>query len=121
MDKTAAETAGSIIDGERVWLSIGGRRPIKGYRERFEFRLMTADEAASLAAGERCWFFAHDGTAREIKVNGSPRTWKTRPGDVEIPVKYGLYEHARASYHGGLVAPGGVLLLVATDGTEPIS
>jgi len=121
MEKTRTEAAGSIIDGGRVWLSIGGRRPIKGYHERFEFRLMTADEAAALAVGGWCWFFALDGTARQIKINGAPRTWKTRQGDVEIPVKYGMYEYGRAAYRGGLVDPGGVLLLVPTDGTEPIS
>lgn len=31
---------------------------------------------------------------REFRVSGKAKTWKTRPDDVKIPVKYGLYENA---------------------------
>lgn len=31
---------------------------------------------------------------REFRVSGKPKTWKTRPNDVKVPVKYGLYENA---------------------------
>lgn len=27
-----------------------------------------------------------------VKVNGRPKTWKTRPEAIRIPAKYGLYE-----------------------------
>lgn len=28
-----------------------------------------------------------------VRRNGKTQTWKTRPADFKIPVKYGLYEH----------------------------
>jgi len=28
-----------------------------------------------------------------VRRNGSTKTWKTRPEEFKIPVKYGLYEH----------------------------
>lgn len=31
-----------------------------------------------------------DGTPLRVRVNGSVKTWKTRPADFSIPVKYGL-------------------------------
>lgn len=31
---------------------------------------------------------------RKFKVNGTPKTWKTRPDDVKVPIKYGMYEYA---------------------------
>jgi len=35
----------------------------------------------------------------EVRWNGQPKTWKTRPGMVERPVKYGMYE----CFHVGTV------------------
>ena len=32
-----------------------------------------------------------DGTPQRWRVNGKPKTWKTRPNDVRIPIKHGLY------------------------------
>ena len=36
-----------------------------------------------------------------VKVNGKPKTWKTMPGDVNVPIKYGLYEYATIEYRDG--------------------
>ena len=33
-----------------------------------------------------------DGTPVRWRRNGATKTWKTRPNDFRIPVKYGLYE-----------------------------
>ena len=38
-----------------------------------------------------------------VKVNGRPKVWKTRPDDVDIPIKYGLYEYARVEYRDGVM------------------
>lgn len=59
------------------------------------FRSMTIAEAKVLAYGEHVWFRANDGQARRLKINGAPKVWKTRPNDVSVPVKYGLYEYDR--------------------------
>ena len=32
-----------------------------------------------------------DGTPQRWRVNGAPKTWKTRPNEVRVPVKRGLY------------------------------
>ena len=31
-----------------------------------------------------------DGTPARCRVNGKCKTWKTRPNDFQLPVKYGL-------------------------------
>lgn len=55
-------------------------------------RPLSIEEAKSLTYGSHVYFIANDHKARQIKINGRPQTWKTRPNDVRIPVKYGLYE-----------------------------
>ena len=32
-----------------------------------------------------------DGSPVRLRVSGKLRTWKTRPGDVEVPVKWGFW------------------------------
>ena len=59
------------------------------------FRPMTLDEIKRLRRGQRVWFRANDGTARQITVNGQVQTWKTNAARVSVPVKYGLYETSR--------------------------
>lgn len=34
-----------------------------------------------------------DGTPMRFKVNGRPKTWKTRPDAVQVPLKRGLREY----------------------------
>jgi hypothetical protein len=34
-----------------------------------------------------------DKTALRARRNGKTQTWKTRPNDFKIPVKYGLYQY----------------------------
>ena len=34
-----------------------------------------------------------DGTPERWRRNGKTKTWKTRPGHFQIPVKRGLYEY----------------------------
>jgi hypothetical protein len=36
-----------------------------------------------------------DGTATRVRVSGRPKVWKTRPDEVEFPVKHGLYQSLR--------------------------
>jgi hypothetical protein len=79
-----------------------------------EFRPMTPEEAKTVR-GEM-YFTGDRKTFRRCRTNGAARTWKTRP-DVELPVKYGMYECARAvSRDGHMVLPNGGFLLVALEG-----
>lgn len=67
-----------------------------------EYRPMTVAEAKALTYGQHVTFLANDGTARDCKVNGAPKTWKRDPSRVEVPIKYGMYEYARfSSQHDG--------------------
>lgn len=34
----------------------------------------------------------HDGTPARCRVTGRCKTWKTRPAEFRLPVKYGMYE-----------------------------
>ena len=60
---------------------------------RAKFRPMSTYQAKRLTYGDHAWILANDGTARRVKINGQPKTWKTRP-DVHVPLKYGMYEFA---------------------------
>lgn len=79
------------------------------------FRNMTPAEALT-QTGEM--YFSGPGfqTFRRCRVNGAPKTWKTRD-NVELPVKYGMCECARATSEGSredgvMRLPSGGLLLV---------
>ena len=37
-------------------------------------------------------FQGRDQKVRRARVNGAVKTWKTRPGEYRIPIKYGLRE-----------------------------
>jgi hypothetical protein len=77
------------------------------------FRPMSPEEAKT-ARGE-IYFTGDFKTFRRCRVNGAAKTWKTRP-DVELPIKYGMYECARAesASTGGreMRLPNGGILLV---------
>jgi hypothetical protein len=38
-------------------------------------------------------FINADGTPERWRVNGKVKTWKTRPNEVKVPVKRGLWEY----------------------------
>lgn len=47
-------------------------------------------------------FVRVDGETRNIKINGAVKTWKTRPFDLQIPVKYGLKEFGYFEMRDGI-------------------
>jgi len=65
-----------------------------GDPETFLYRPMTIEEAKLLQYGDHCPFMDKNGNARNIKINGAPKTWKRSPNRVEVPAKYGMYEYA---------------------------
>jgi len=34
-----------------------------------------------------------DGTPQRFRISGKPKTWKTRPNEVKVPIKRGMYEN----------------------------
>ena len=47
-------------------------------------------------------FEGNGGAARRCRANGALKTWKTRPGDFRLPVKYGLRECSAIVPRNGL-------------------
>jgi len=66
-----------------------------------EYRHLTFAEAVALRGGDHVQFVTRHGTVANAKVNGAPQTWKTRPGECRIPLKYGMYEFFNAWYRNG--------------------
>jgi len=58
--------------------------------------MITLSQAKALSKGQILYHAKNrnaDGSAQRWKVNGQVKTWKTRPDEVKIPVKYGLYAY----------------------------
>lgn len=74
------------------------------------YRPLTVDEVKRLQPGTRVKVFTgYFGRNRlgglvNVKVNGKPKTWKTRVDDVSVPVKYGLYECTTIDYRNGVMS-----------------
>lgn len=55
--------------------------------------MITLDQAKQLTPGQMLHHVTNknaDGTPQRWKVNGQPKTWKTRPLEVRVPVQNGL-------------------------------
>ena len=82
-----------------------------------DVRPMTVAEVKSLQRGNHCLCFTGSfGRNRltglvHVKINGKPKTWKTRPADATIPIKYGLHEYARIEYIDGAPADNNIYLV----------
>ena len=63
---------------------------------------MKLDDAKKLQYGQHVCHKTDknaDGTPQRFKVNGKPQTWKTRPNEVRVPLKRGLYEYTAMTEH----------------------
>ncbi len=69
---------------------------------------LSVDEAKTLRHGQTLYALLNDGTMGAVRVSGKPITWKTRPGDVEVPTKYGLYDNAHHKMVAGRWVDGGL-------------
>lgn len=82
-----------------IWAKSGyskGRRTLA--REERPYVPLSLEEAKRLTRGRAVSFIDRFGDVREARVSGQPQTWKTRPGDCRIPLKYGFYECFQAWY-----------------------
>ncbi len=73
-------------------------------------RELTATEAKQLIGGYHTLVVCNDKKIRNVKINGAPKTWKTRPNDVDVPLKYGMYEYAKTEYRNGARTYGPMLV-----------
>ena len=57
---------------------------------------LSLDQAKALSPGTILYHVLNrnaDDTPQRWRVNGKPKTWKTRLGDVRVPIKHGLYSY----------------------------
>lgn len=60
--------------------------------------MITVEEAKKLEHGTILYYSGEvdsKGEPQQYRVSGKPKTWKTRPQEVEVPLKYGLYGNTR--------------------------
>ena len=56
--------------------------------------MITLKQAKQLKHGDiiyNKYYQNTDGTPQRWKINGKVKTWKTRPSEIKIPIKRGLY------------------------------
>ena len=59
---------------------------------------ITLEQAKALEYGDELYYSGArnaDGTPQRYRVSGKPKTWKTRPEEVEVPLKWGMYQSTR--------------------------
>ena len=58
--------------------------------------MITLEQARNLKPGTILYHVKNtnaDGTAQRWRVNGPPKTWQTRPGEVSVPIKHGMRDY----------------------------
>lgn len=59
------------------------------------------EEAKHLRHGQTVYLVGHwdsNGQPSKCRVTGKVQTWKTRPNEVRVPVKRGLYDHGAITH-----------------------
>lgn len=54
--------------------------------------MVTKEQAMNAGYRQNFWFKSRDGKIKKVYVSGQCKTWKTRPNEFRLPVKFGLYE-----------------------------
>jgi hypothetical protein len=54
---------------------------------------LSVSQLKKLKYGDIVYLPANCGHLLNVRVSGKPQTWKTRPNEVKVPFKYGLYEY----------------------------
>lgn len=73
------------LDTSIYWL-----KPIGG------FMALTLEQAKALSHGQVLYHPEYrnaDGSPQRWRVSGKPKTWKTRPAEIRVPIMHGLYDH----------------------------
>ena len=73
-----------------------------GNIEKWRRKTMTLSEAKKLRFRQTVYFKGEhdsDGSPSQCRVNGKVQTWKTRPAEVKVPVKRGLYEYGYITHN----------------------
>lgn len=79
-----------------------------------KYKLLTFDEVKAIPQGARVDFWARQNVVKQVRVT-SIKTWKTRPGDIRLGLKYGLYEYSYTEYADGKYSGGEHLVTEVTE------
>lgn len=55
--------------------------------------MITKAEAQALTYRDTLFMFSFKNKVVNVRVSGACKTWKKRPDEFRLPVKYGLYEN----------------------------
>lgn len=55
--------------------------------------MVTKEQAITVTRFTHATIKDSKGNPATVRRNGKTQTWKTRPNDFKVPVKYGLYEY----------------------------
>lgn len=64
--------------------------------------MLTKDEAVALHLNDTLVHATKKDSRKQpmkVRVSGKTKTWKTRPDDFKVPVKYGLYQSGYIEPH----------------------
>lgn len=78
------------------------------------WRVLELADLKALRAGQRVNFLTRQGDVAQVKVT-SVKTWKTRPGDIRLGLKYGMYEYSHVEYINGQYSSGEYLVAEVQD------
>lgn len=59
---------------------------------------LTLEELKAMKPGD-IMYMVEPTKTYALKVNGQPKTWVTRPNEVQVPYKYGLYDHGYITHN----------------------
>jgi len=54
--------------------------------------MITKQDAVNAHYRQEFYFVNNHGVVKRCRVNGACKTWKTRPDEFKLPMKFGLYE-----------------------------
>ena len=73
------------------------------------FKILGFEDCKNLVVGSKVHFLTQQGDVAQVKIT-SMKTWKTRPTDLTIGVKYGLRAYSHVYFVQGQSSGGEVLV-----------
>jgi hypothetical protein len=84
------------------------------------YAALTLEDYKALSTGDHVYFVTRHGTLAQAKVT-SVKTWKTRPGDVDVNLKYGLRVYFCASFRAGERMHEELVRIIPDDSSEVVT
>ena len=81
-----------------------------------KYARLSLDDMKQISQGDRIDFLSRQGAIKQVTVT-SIKTWKTRPNDIRLGLKYGLYEYSYATIENGYYS-GEILVKSVEEGNN---